>query len=83
MKWNILPMIRKKRHQRVPESLQGTSDSRTLISASIAWFGYRADLAILEPLLLCATRVQATFAVRTHTPLNASYILKLRTFLQY
>lgn len=37
MKWNILPMIRKKRHQRAPESLQDTSDSQTLIFARIAW----------------------------------------------
>ncbi|MEK4662665.1 hypothetical protein MHH93_12255 [Priestia sp. FSL H7-0729] len=62
MKWNILPMILKKRHQRAPESLQGTSDSRTLISAGIAWIMDPANPAILEPLLLCATRVQATFA---------------------
>jgi len=63
MKWNILPIIRKKRHQLASDSLQDTSDSQTLIFAGIAWFGYPADLAILEPLLLCATRVQAPFAV--------------------
>lgn len=63
MKWNILPIIRKKRHQLASESLQDTSDSQTLIFAGIAWIRYPADLALLEPLLLCATRVQATFAV--------------------
>ncbi|WFR65394.1 hypothetical protein P9222_16515 [Paenibacillus amylolyticus] len=63
MKWNILPMIRKKDHQLAPGRLRDTCDPRTLIFAGIVWFDYPADPALLEPLLLCATRVQATFAV--------------------